>query len=69
MTTRRTETRLEKLESKHVRQRVFIVGGDEADCRRKLERLTRRDKLQGREPILITTGIFGPPDPEDEAAQ
>jgi hypothetical protein len=25
--------------------------------------------LQGREPVLICTGIFGPPDPDDEAAQ
>ena len=42
MTSRRTATRLEKLESKHVMGRVFIVGSDVADCKRKLERLTRR---------------------------
>ena len=69
MTSRRTATRLEKLESNRVKDRVFIVGGDIADCRRKLERLTRRGELQGREPVLICTGIFGPPDPDNEAAQ
>ncbi|MSO66296.1 MAG: hypothetical protein EXQ82_00470 [Pseudolabrys sp.] len=59
---------MEKLESNYVKDRVFIVGGDVADCKCKLERLTRSGELQGREPVLIATGIFGPPDPDKEEA-
>lgn len=64
--SRRTATRLEKLENKHVKDRVFIVGRDVADCERKLERLARHGELQGREPVLISTGVFRRSDDEAE---
>ena len=56
--TRRTITRLMKLEGNQVKKRMYIVGGDIADCERKLERLKRNGTSHGFEPVLIATGIF-----------
>jgi hypothetical protein len=60
-------TRLLKLEGHQVRERLFIVGGDIADCERKLERLKRNGTSHGFEPVLIATGIFRPDDELDNA--